>query len=140
MHQEGLGSKATSASETTFEDSKETEMETDKQADDLKTPPEEVKDEEVVTEKDVKASQDEEDDMEYPHGPKLWIILSALCLAVFLVALDQTVCFAHACFSIGYQEIPPSKLCKMKKVADTRFRSSLRQSQRSQTISRVFKI
>lgn len=94
MHEEG-GSKATSASETTFEDPKESEKETNKQAtDDLKTKDPDIKDTEAVTEseKDVKPNKDEEDDIEYPHGPKLWIILSALCLAVFLVALDQTVC------------------------------------------------
>lgn len=32
-----------------------------------------------------------EDDIEYPHGLKLAVILAALCLAVFLVALDQTI-------------------------------------------------
>lgn len=93
MHQEGLESKATSASETTFEESKGSE-EANKQGD-LKMTPEEVKDEKVVREKEA-ASPDEED-IEYPHGPKLWIILSALCLAVFLVALDQTVCILPVC-------------------------------------------
>ena len=34
---------------------------------------------------------DAEDDVEYPHGVKLAVILSALCLSVFLVALDQTI-------------------------------------------------
>jgi hypothetical protein len=92
MHQEGLESKATSASETTFEESKDTGM-ANKQAD-LKTP-DEIKDDEVVVEKD-QANPNEEDGIEYPHGPKLWVILSALCLAVFLVALDQTVCFVFA--------------------------------------------
>ncbi|RDW88988.1 hypothetical protein BP6252_01020 [Coleophoma cylindrospora] len=32
-----------------------------------------------------------EDEPEYPHGFKLAVILAALCLAVFLVALDQTI-------------------------------------------------
>ena len=32
-----------------------------------------------------------EEEMEYPHGIKLGIILAALCLSVFLVALDQTI-------------------------------------------------
>lgn len=32
-----------------------------------------------------------EEDIEYPHGLKLAVILGALCLAVFLVALDQTI-------------------------------------------------
>lgn len=40
---------------------------------------------------DVAAERDEEEDIEYPHGLKLAVILSALCLAVFLVALDQTI-------------------------------------------------
>jgi hypothetical protein len=31
------------------------------------------------------------DTFEYPQGPKLVIIIAALCLAVFLVALDQTI-------------------------------------------------
>ena len=56
---------------------------------------------EVSTEKDDKEVGTEEgeaskaaiddEDIEYPHGPKLWVILAALCLAVFLVALDQTI-------------------------------------------------
>jgi len=45
--------------------------------------------ENAAAEKEAQAS-DEEDDIEYPHGVKLAIILAALCLAVFLVALDQT--------------------------------------------------
>ncbi|KAF6818543.1 major facilitator superfamily transporter [Colletotrichum plurivorum] len=32
-----------------------------------------------------------EDDIEYPHGLKLVLIIASLCLAVFLVALDQTI-------------------------------------------------
>lgn len=34
-----------------------------------------------------------EDDaaVEYPHGLKLWLVIVSLCLAVFLVALDQTI-------------------------------------------------
>ncbi|KAF6795007.1 major facilitator superfamily transporter [Colletotrichum sojae] len=32
-----------------------------------------------------------EDDIEYPHGLKLVLIIVSLCLAVFLVALDQTI-------------------------------------------------
>jgi len=32
-----------------------------------------------------------EEDIEYPHGLKLAIILAALCFAVFLVALDNTI-------------------------------------------------
>lgn len=32
-----------------------------------------------------------EEALEYPHGLKLVTIIVALCLAVFLVALDQTI-------------------------------------------------
>jgi len=32
-----------------------------------------------------------DEDIEYPHGLKLALILAALCLAVFLVALDNTI-------------------------------------------------
>ncbi|KAH0433994.1 major facilitator superfamily transporter [Colletotrichum camelliae] len=35
--------------------------------------------------------QSSEDGVEYPHGLKLILIIIALCLAVFLVALDQTI-------------------------------------------------
>ncbi|PVH89679.1 MFS general substrate transporter [Cadophora sp. DSE1049] len=51
----------------------------------------ERKNEVVMTEKEAQVKKDAEEDMQYPHGLKLWIILSALCLAVFLVALDQTI-------------------------------------------------
>ncbi|KAI9824734.1 MAG: hypothetical protein M1832_001560 [Thelocarpon impressellum] len=37
------------------------------------------------------ATTSTEDDIEYPHGLKLACILIGLCLAVFLVALDQTI-------------------------------------------------
>lgn len=40
---------------------------------------------------DEKVQQSEGDDPNYPHGLKLVLIISALCLAVFLVALDQTI-------------------------------------------------
>lgn len=49
-----------------------------------------VKDGLNATEKEATGNP-EEDEMEYPHGLKLVIILAALCLAVFLVALDQTI-------------------------------------------------
>ncbi|KAK4194569.1 putative MFS toxin efflux pump [Triangularia verruculosa] len=32
-----------------------------------------------------------DDDSQYPTGPKLWLVLLSLCLAIFLVALDQTI-------------------------------------------------
>ncbi|KAF4863739.1 Efflux pump aflT [Colletotrichum siamense] len=35
--------------------------------------------------------QSSEDEVDYPHGLKLILIIIALCLAVFLVALDQTI-------------------------------------------------
>ncbi|KHO01780.1 MFS toxin efflux pump (AflT) [Metarhizium album ARSEF 1941] len=38
-----------------------------------------------------KAQQSEPDGPGYPHGIKLVLIITALCLAVFLVALDQTI-------------------------------------------------
>lgn len=40
---------------------------------------------------DEKAQQSQDENPEYPHGLKLVLIISALCLAVFLVALDQTI-------------------------------------------------
>ncbi|VBB84787.1 Putative MFS toxin efflux pump [Podospora comata] len=33
----------------------------------------------------------EDDESQYPHGLKLWLVLLSLCLAIFLVALDQTI-------------------------------------------------
>lgn len=36
-------------------------------------------------------TKDAEEDIVYPHGLKLGLILLALCLSVFLVALDQTI-------------------------------------------------
>lgn len=38
-----------------------------------------------------KGDSDDEDVIEYPHGVKLFIISASLCLAVFLVALDNTI-------------------------------------------------
>lgn len=40
---------------------------------------------------DVEANPDAEDHSNYPHGFKLYSLITALCLAVFLVALDQTI-------------------------------------------------
>lgn len=76
-------SKETSLAETMLDDARREDMEANK--------PAATKEEIVAMEKDAQAKRDEEEDMQYPHGPKLWIILSALCLAVFLVALDQTI-------------------------------------------------
>ncbi|KAK6581379.1 hypothetical protein PZA11_006070 [Diplocarpon coronariae] len=50
-----------------------------------------AKDEGRSTEEEAQARSDAGQDLQYPHGVKLWIILGALCLAVFLVALDQTI-------------------------------------------------
>ncbi|KAL3423790.1 major facilitator superfamily transporter [Phlyctema vagabunda] len=46
-----------------------------------------------INEKDTKEheTEAEEGDDAYPHGLKLVVILAALCLSVFLVALDQTI-------------------------------------------------
>ncbi|KAF8866717.1 putative MFS toxin efflux pump [Acephala macrosclerotiorum] len=90
VHQELPQSKAASESETTFEDPKDLEMEANKDTREAKMEVESTK-EEVVPKKEAQASKDDEDDADYPHGLKLWVILSALCLAVFLVALDQTI-------------------------------------------------
>ncbi|KAI8635587.1 major facilitator superfamily domain-containing protein [Xylariaceae sp. FL1651] len=35
--------------------------------------------------------KDGADNIEYPTGPQLWLVIISLCLAVFLVALDQTI-------------------------------------------------
>jgi len=36
-------------------------------------------------------AEQNQDHESYPHGPKLWLLIASLCLAVFLVALDQTI-------------------------------------------------
>jgi hypothetical protein len=90
-------SKETSITSTSLEDSAKTNtktnMETSRPAGGSKpvTGPATVKDETVMTEEEKKAEKDLEEDLEYPHGFKLAVILAALCLAVFLVALDQTI-------------------------------------------------
>jgi hypothetical protein len=86
-------SKATSITETTFEDSKKEEIETSEATDqaNMDSTPTAAKDETIATEKEAQAKLDAEEDMEYPHGLKLAVILAALCLSVFLVALDQTI-------------------------------------------------
>ena len=85
-------SKATSITDTN-EDPKREEAETAEVKEQLgmDPPPTAVKDETIATEKESQAKLDAEEDMEYPHGLKLAVILMALCLAVFLVALDQTI-------------------------------------------------
>jgi len=86
-------SKATSVTETTFEDQKKDEVETTEttnQSNVDATPPD-LKKQTTMTEKEAQAKLDAEEDMQYPHGLKLAVILAALCLSVFLVALDQTI-------------------------------------------------
>jgi hypothetical protein len=34
---------------------------------------------------------EDDDNVVYPSGPKLWLLMISLCLSVFLVALDQTI-------------------------------------------------
>jgi hypothetical protein len=83
-------SKASSVTETTFGDTKKDGTPENHQT---------IIDPKSTTEGAIAAetpvatdtAPDAEDDIEYPHGVKLWSILSALCLAVFLVALDQTI-------------------------------------------------
>ncbi|KAK9440851.1 MFS toxin efflux pump (AflT) [Metarhizium brunneum] len=57
----------------------------------ITSPPENTRprDDHHVT--DGKAQQSDDGGPDYPHGIKLVLIISALCLAVFLVALDQTI-------------------------------------------------
>lgn len=71
-------------------------MESHEESKDVSTLPSARNEQAVAEEKEgeTKAAmhdQDEDEDVEYPHGAKLWIILMALCLAIFLVALDQTI-------------------------------------------------
>ncbi|KAI1319742.1 major facilitator superfamily domain-containing protein [Xylariaceae sp. FL0255] len=40
---------------------------------------------------DQSKEKENSDDIEYPSGLKLWLVIISLCLAVFLVALDQTI-------------------------------------------------
>lgn len=86
-------SKASSITETTLEGTKKDDMESATRQQQTTAEPDFArKDEVVAAEKEAPAVEDPEDkDMEYPHGVKLWVILGALCLSVFLVALDQTI-------------------------------------------------
>lgn len=128
-------SKATSESETTFEDPKELEMEPDKETGESKMEVESTKEKQAVAEKEAEAKKDDEDDANYPHGLKLWIILSALCLAVFLVALDQTVRSLLVIFDLDkHFDSTQSK----DTFADPT-RSFQQRSQKSRTNSTVFK-
>jgi hypothetical protein len=84
-------SKATSVTDTTEDPKREAEPVEVKEQLGMDPPPTAVKDETIATEKESQAKLDDEEDMQYPHGLKLAVILMALCLAVFLVALDQTI-------------------------------------------------
>jgi hypothetical protein len=86
-------SKATSVTETTFEDPKKEEIEATDSTDraNMDSTPTDLQKQTTTTEKEAQAKLDAEDDMQYPHGLKLAVILAALCLSVFLVALDQTI-------------------------------------------------
>lgn len=92
-------SKQTSITETSLGDSKPQEgtevpkMESQEESKEVSTIISAKDDQNVGTEKEGEVSKADidDEDVEYPHGAKLWIILMALCLAVFLVALDQTI-------------------------------------------------
>ncbi|KAM3079995.1 hypothetical protein ACMFMF_003409 [Clarireedia jacksonii] len=45
----------------------------------------------LAPQEDVDPNTSDDEEANYPHGLKLWVILAALCLSVFLVALDQTI-------------------------------------------------
>jgi hypothetical protein len=85
-------SKATSLTETTFEDTKKDDirssLDQNKSAIEVGNT---IVDDAATSGKEKQPPTESEEDMEYPHGVKLWVILGALCLAVFLVALDQTI-------------------------------------------------
>lgn len=90
-------SKQTSITETSLGDTKPEQegmeapkMDSQEESKEVST---EKDDKKGGTEKEGEASKVaiDDEDIEYPHGPKLWVILAALCLAVFLVALDQTI-------------------------------------------------
>lgn len=55
---------------------------------DLTTSPAQSK---IFAQEASSGEQVDDESPEYPKGPKLVIIVLALCLAVFLVALDQTI-------------------------------------------------
>jgi hypothetical protein len=85
-------SRKPSLTETTDQDFKPEGMQLSKGADDVTKEEVAVKDDGSVHEKEAKPNTPKvEDDADYPHGLKLAVILSALCLAVFLVALDNTI-------------------------------------------------
>lgn len=86
-------SKETSATETASEDLKNEEMREPKTVVQEEAGVEEPSGDKAVatTESSPPDKEHDEGDIEYAQGLKLVLILSALCLAVFLVALDQTI-------------------------------------------------
>jgi hypothetical protein len=95
-----IDSKETSITETTVGSPGKEDMEASKAAAQDGFPREaaaEVNDKQIGTSEEKEQAGDPEEDMEYPHGIKLAIILAALCLSVFLVALDQTI-IATVCY------------------------------------------
>ncbi|PQE16935.1 major facilitator superfamily transporter protein [Rutstroemia sp. NJR-2017a BBW] len=45
----------------------------------------------LESQEEVSSTSVDGEEANYPHGLKLYVILAALCLSVFLVALDQTI-------------------------------------------------
>ena len=91
-------SKTTSFTEASEADSRPVDAsKMESQGEEDEEEEEEKKKKEFVSTKDDqnvgKEAADEagDEDVEYPHGAKLAVILAAICLAVFLVALDQTI-------------------------------------------------
>jgi hypothetical protein len=93
-------SKSTSVTDTSLGDSKPeqevmkaSKMESQKESKEVSAVTTTKNDQDVAKDKEDEARNAEldDEDIEYPHGLKLAIILTALCLAVFLVALDQTI-------------------------------------------------
>lgn len=52
---------------------------------------EDIVDNEKEPKNDIEGHPEAEDHTNYPHGLKLYLLIAALCLAIFLVALDQTI-------------------------------------------------
>jgi hypothetical protein len=84
-------SKQTSITETSQSDSKPIEEEKEKKEEKEEKELVSTKDDQNVGKEVGDKAGDDDDDVEYPHGVKLAVILAALCLAIFLVALDQTI-------------------------------------------------
>lgn len=51
-------------------------------------------------------AQEAEDESKYPTGPKLWVLVLGLCLAIWVVALDNTI-IATASKSIDVVAVLP---------------------------------